>query len=119
MSFQNINIQGEVSSEQTKTIVKVDADDNVLSEQEVQVTKGEISQITLECDGDTITLRGLITQVQKSYGAKAVGSFEVQEPGKATYNVTSLESERVTRDGVDVRVPADTVVTPVLTGKAF
>ena len=119
MSFQNFSIEGELSSEQTKTIVKVDENDEVISETEVQESKGEFQKVTFECEGERVTLKGLITSVQRNLGVKAVAAFEVQEPGKPTYQVNSLDSEKVTKDGEDVEVPADTKVTPVLSGKAF
>jgi hypothetical protein len=104
MSFQNLNIQGEVSSNET-----------------LQVTKGNLSKVTLECGNERITLLGRIEEIQKTSGVQTIAAFRVEEPGKASYDVTSLESERLyEEDGITPReVPADTTVSPVLTGKAY
>jgi len=101
--FDNINLQGKTESEQ-----------------DVTVTKGEFTEITLDCGSETVVLSGLITKVQRSLKVSTVVAFRVEEPGKAAYEVTSQDSPSLyNSDGSEREVPADTVVTPVPGGKAF
>lgn len=118
--FDKIQINGQTTSEETiKERVK-DTEGNILSETTVKETSGEFNEVTLECNGETVKLRGRITDVQRSLKVSTVVAFRVEEPGKAAYEVTSEDSPSLYNDdGSDREVPSDTIVTPVPGGKAF
>lgn len=120
MSFNSIEIKGEVLSEKTVERETVDTEGNVLSTEEVNRQIMDASQVTLECGDQTITLRGAITELLRKSGVKS-GVVRVDIPGRPTFEVTSEKSAHLTdpETGEDSPLPEGAVLTPVHTGKAF
>jgi hypothetical protein len=118
--FDKIQVSGQTNLEETiKERVK-DPEGNILSESTVKETSGDFSKVTIDCQNESVTLKGRIEQIQRTMKVATVVAFRVEEPGKAAYEVTSLDSPRLyDKDGDDLEVPADTVVTPVQGGKGF
>jgi hypothetical protein len=103
MSFQNIEVTGEI-----KDITNV------------EVTDGKFKEITLDCGGETITIKGKIKQIMRSSGVSQVVGVEIKEPGKAEYQVNSLNSDYLKNaDGSDRVEPEGTTYRPVPGGKAY
>lgn len=103
MSFKSIEFKGEVESSN-----------------QVEVTEGKFKEITLECGGETFTIKGKIKQIMRSSGVSSVVAVEVNEPGKATYQVNSLSSDALRNaDGSDRVEPTGTTYKPVPGGKAY
>ena len=103
MSFNSIELTGDVKSSQ-----------------QVEVTDGKFKEITLECGDETVTIKGKIKQIMRSTGVSSVVAVEVNEPGKATYQVNTLNSEVLRNaDGSDRVETPGTQYKPVPGGKAY
>jgi hypothetical protein len=102
MSFKAIEVEGDVTSVT-----------------EVQETKGKFSEVTLQCGEETVTIVGKIKKIMREGGTSSVSAVEITEPGKASFQVNSLNSpELKNADGTErVEVPG-TTYKPVPGGKA-
>jgi hypothetical protein len=101
--FENIEVKGSVASSK-----------------QFEVTEGKFKSITLECDGETITMEGKIKKIMRSGGISNVVAVEINEPGKATYQVNSLSSDALKNaDGTPRVEPEGTTYKPVPGGKAY
>lgn len=103
MSFNNIEIEGDIKETRT-----------------VEVSDVKASEIVLECGSETVTIRGKIKQIMRSNGTSSVVAVEIKEPGKAEYQVNSLNSDTLKNDDGSDRVETPgTTYRPVPGGKAY
>lgn len=101
MSFQTIEINGNVKSN-------------------VETTKVKADSVTLQCGDELITIKGKIRKIMQERGVSSVVAVEVNEPGKATYQVNSLNSDALKNaDGTDRVETPGTTYKPVPGGKAY
>ena len=103
MSFTNIEFEGDVKSSKTQ-----------------EVTKVNTKEVTLQCGEETVTIVGKIKKIMREGGVSSVVAVEVNEPGKATFQVNSLNSDALkNEDGSDRVETPGTTYKPVPGGKAY
>lgn len=119
--FDKIQIQGETTNEETIRERTKDLSGNVVSEETVVESTGDFSEITVQCGNETLTLKGEITKVLRSQGLQGAIGVRVHQPGRPSFEVTSLDSERLVNHetGEDLPFAPGTTVQPIKGGNAF